>query len=89
VNTEHDNTPATETPPEAEDGTRTPEQIEAEIEATREELGETVSALAEKTDIKGQAQHRLEETKANPVPLAVAAGVAGLAAVVWLWRRRR
>ena len=35
--------------------TRSPEQIEAEIERTREELGETVAALAEKTDVKDQA----------------------------------
>jgi uncharacterized protein (TIGR03382 family) len=75
-------TPAADTPAEAEQATRKPEEIEAEIEATREELGETVSALGEKTDVKAQAQR-------NPIPLAIAAGVGGLVALAWLRRRRR
>ena len=33
-----------------------PERIEAEIEQTREDLGETVAALAEKTDVKKRGQ---------------------------------
>jgi ElaB/YqjD/DUF883 family membrane-anchored ribosome-binding protein len=40
-----------------------PERIEAEIEQTREDLGETVAALAEKTDVKKQAHDKVEETK--------------------------
>jgi chromosome segregation ATPase len=39
------------------------EQIEAEIEETREELGDSVAALADKADVKKQAQQRIEETK--------------------------
>ena len=85
--------PASDAAVESEKSTRTPEEIEAEIEATREELGETVSALAEKADVKGQAQRKVEETKrkaqANPLPIAIAAGTIGLAAIVWLRRRRR
>lgn len=42
---------------------RTPEQIEADIEETREELGDTVEALAAKTDVKGRAKAKVEETK--------------------------
>lgn len=42
---------------------RTPEQIEAEIEATRSEMGETVAAVAEKADVKGQAKEKVEEAK--------------------------
>lgn len=106
--------PAADAAVESEESTRTPEEIEAEIEATREELGETVSALAEKADVKGQAQRKIEETKRqaranlsgasdtakelavnapqrareNPVPLAIAAGVGALVAIVWLRRRR-
>ena len=98
-----------------ESSTRTPEEIEAEIEATRAELGETVEALAGKADVKGQAQRKVEETKRkaqanlsgasetarelavtaperakeNPLPIAIAAGAVGLAAIVWLRRRRR
>jgi ElaB/YqjD/DUF883 family membrane-anchored ribosome-binding protein len=41
-----------------------PEQIRAEIEDTRRELGETVAALSAKTDIKAQARERIEDTKA-------------------------
>ena len=44
---------------------RSPEEIRADIEETREELGDTVAALAEKTDVKGQAQQRLAEVKQN------------------------
>ena len=42
---------------------RTPEEIEADIEATREELGDTVEALAAKTDVKARAKAKVEETK--------------------------
>jgi ElaB/YqjD/DUF883 family membrane-anchored ribosome-binding protein len=44
---------------------RTPEQIQADIEATREELGDTVAAVAAKADVKGQAQQKAEEVKQN------------------------
>jgi ElaB/YqjD/DUF883 family membrane-anchored ribosome-binding protein len=40
-----------------------PDEIRTEIEQTREELGETVAAVAEKTDVKGQAQAKAEEMK--------------------------
>jgi hypothetical protein len=40
---------------------KTPEQIRAEIEVTREELGDTVEALAEKTDVKAQAKAKAKE----------------------------
>lgn len=43
--------------------TRSPEQIEAEIEATRSELGDTVAAVAEKADVKAQAKAKVEEIK--------------------------
>lgn len=42
---------------------RTPEEIEADIEQTREELGDTVEALAAKTDVKGRAKAKVEDTK--------------------------
>ncbi len=41
-----------------------PEQIQAEIERTREELGDTVEALAAKTNVKAQAKHKIEDLKA-------------------------
>jgi chromosome segregation ATPase len=43
--------------------TKTPEQLRAEIDQTRDELGDTVEALAEKTDVKAQAKHRLAAVK--------------------------
>jgi ElaB/YqjD/DUF883 family membrane-anchored ribosome-binding protein len=46
-------------------GAGDPEQIQEDIEATRQELGDTVEALAEKTDVKAQAKHKIEETKAS------------------------
>ena len=42
---------------------RTPEQIEADIDKTREELGDTVEALAAKTDVKARAKEKVTETK--------------------------
>ena len=48
-----------------DNGDPSPEQIEAEIEETREELGETVAALAEKADVKKQAKQKAEEIKAG------------------------
>jgi uncharacterized protein YdbL (DUF1318 family) len=45
--------------------TRTPEQIEADIEHTREQVGDTVEQLAAKTDVKAQAQERVDEIKGN------------------------
>ncbi len=41
-----------------------PETIREQINATRQELGDTIEALAEKTDLRAQAKHELEKTKA-------------------------
>jgi hypothetical protein len=51
--------------PEKAEETRSPEQIRADIEQTREEVGDTVEALAAKTDVKAQAHERVEEIKGN------------------------
>jgi ElaB/YqjD/DUF883 family membrane-anchored ribosome-binding protein len=47
-------------------GTQDPEQLRAEIEDTRRELGETVAALSAKTDVKARARARLAELRAKP-----------------------
>jgi hypothetical protein len=78
------------------------QQLEAEIERTRERLGETVEALAGKADVKARAQHKAGDrlkTMANqakqqitrrPVTVAVAAGAVGaLAATLVIISRRR
>ena len=44
---------------------QTPEALAADIERTREELGETVEALVAKTDVKARAQHRAVEVTEN------------------------
>ena len=41
-----------------------PETIREEIDATRQQLGDTIEALAEKTDLRAQAKHKLDKTKA-------------------------
>jgi ElaB/YqjD/DUF883 family membrane-anchored ribosome-binding protein len=74
----------------ASSATRDPEQIQRDIERTREELAATVAAVAEKADVKRQAKRRVDETKSrvqdNPAPLAIGAA-AVLALIVWLIRR--
>jgi ElaB/YqjD/DUF883 family membrane-anchored ribosome-binding protein len=47
----------------AADEPRTPEEIRADIEQTRGELGDTVEALAAKADVKAQAKERVSEVK--------------------------
>jgi hypothetical protein len=44
---------------------RSPEQIEADIERTRREMGDTVAAVAEKADVKTQARKKVDEAKAR------------------------
>jgi hypothetical protein len=46
-----------------DDSQKSPEQLRAEIEETREDLGDTVEALAAKTDVKARARERAEEVK--------------------------
>jgi hypothetical protein len=53
-----------------------PEQIEAETERTREELGQTVAAVAEMTDVKKQAKDKVDEAKARADQAADAAAEA-------------
>jgi ElaB/YqjD/DUF883 family membrane-anchored ribosome-binding protein len=40
-----------------------PRAIREEIEETREELGDTVAALAHKTDVKARAKDKVDEVK--------------------------
>ena len=44
-------------------GQKSPEEIRREIDETRAELGDTVEVLAEKADVKGQAQERISDLK--------------------------
>jgi hypothetical protein len=77
---------------------RTPAEIEADIEATRERLAGTVDAIAEKVSPKNVARRGAESAKlqvvddqGNPRAVRLAALAVGVAAVVGflLWRRSR
>ncbi len=59
------------------------EQLTAEIEATRERLGETVDALTERLDVKKHAQEKVADAKDQVSSLAGRREVrAGAAAAV-------
>ncbi|MBM7507708.1 hypothetical protein JOE61_001522 [Nocardioides salarius] len=70
---------------------QTPEQIEAEIEAARRRLGETVEALGAKTDVKARVSHRAQSVREQHGTALIAGGVGALVLVVGVvvWRRRR
>jgi ElaB/YqjD/DUF883 family membrane-anchored ribosome-binding protein len=53
--------PAVET--DTSDQQRSPEEIRADIERTREELGDTAAAVAQKADVKAQAKAKFDETR--------------------------
>lgn len=65
---------------------RRPEQIEAEIEAQRQQLAATVDELTHKLDVKD----RMTTDSGRPRPEVLAVAGAALVAVVAvvLWRRR-
>lgn len=72
---------------------QTPEQIRAEIERTRQELGDTVDALSHKANVKEQARLKKDEVQervsSNPVPLvAVIGGGIALLLLLRMLRRR-
>ena len=82
-----------------------PDQLRGEIADVREDLGDTVEALAAKTDVKAQAREKVDEQKTRaqakfdeasrqvkdkPAPVAgVAGGVVALLVLVLFLRRRR
>ena len=79
------------------------QELEKEIEQTREQLGETVEALVAKVDVKARAQQKLgqltarlkgkateagEQIKKDPVPAAATAGVIGALVLFFALVRR-
>ena len=80
----------------------TPADIQAEIDATRERLGETVDQLAARLDVPARTRARVTEDalrvrdtavetyRENPPAVlgAVAAVVSAVAGIV-IWRRKR
>lgn len=71
---------------------RSPDEIRADIEETRAELGDTVEALAAKTDVKAHAKAKVEEVKGTAeekrVPLVAIGAVVGIAIVGFVLLRR-
>ena len=79
------------------------EDLQSDIEQTRAELGETLSALSDKVDVKARAQDQIDHTKAAVVERThelttqarsnrsalMAAAVAGVVVIALLIRRRR
>jgi len=70
-----------------EQAQQTPEEIRAEIERTRRELGDTVDALSHKTNVKEQARIKKDEVQervsSNPAPVIAIIG-GGLALLLLL-----
>ena len=65
----------------------TPEQLEAQIEAQRAQLADTVDALAHKLDVKAQAKARWQRT--SPLTLVAFVGAALVTGgLVWWWKQR-
>jgi len=54
-----------DTPGGAKSIPETPEELRDDIERTRRDLGDTVAALADKTDVKSRAKERVAEVKQN------------------------
>jgi 2C-methyl-D-erythritol 2,4-cyclodiphosphate synthase len=55
------------------------QELEKEIEQTREQLGQTVEALAAKVDVKARAQEKLGQAgqQIKKRPVVISAGVLG------------
>ncbi len=61
-------------------------RLEAEIDATREHLAETVDALGDKLDVKSRAQDAVAEADKGRLAILAAAAVAAVVGVVLIRR---
>jgi hypothetical protein len=66
-----------------------PEEIEAQIEATREDLADTVAAIGGKVDAAKEAAKPSNLIKTRPVQIGLGASSAAVAIVVLRRRRKR
>jgi exopolyphosphatase/pppGpp-phosphohydrolase len=67
---------------------RSPEEIRASIEQTRQELGDTVEELAAKTDVKAHAKAKVEQVKQSRAPMIVGGVLVTLIVVGVVLKRR-
>jgi len=68
------------------------DEIEADIERTREQLVNTVDSLSQRLDVKAQAQRRMQSLGTPRVATIAGAALAAVlvtAGAVLVWRRRR
>ena len=79
-------------------GTNDPAQIQAEIEATRAQLGRTVDELSSRLDVPARAKEKAARAKdtavetyreSPPAVIGAAAALAGLVLGVIILRRKR
>jgi hypothetical protein len=77
---------------------QTPEQLQSEIEAQREQLAATVDQLSAKLDVKTRARSKVagltdsattDSGRPRPEVLAAAGSLAAMAIVLIVWRSRR
>ena len=64
------------------------DDLETDIERTRQELGATAAAVAAKLDVPAQARRKVEPVKRNAAPIVAVVAVAVLGLVIWRRRRR-
>jgi Protein of unknown function (DUF3618) len=90
--------PASPGPGGSEQDARTPEEIEAHIERTRQHLATSIDAISDRVSPKNVAKRTTERARAQVVDehgaprtnriAAMAAAVAAFTALI-VWRRRR
>ena len=75
-----------------------PEQIKAEIDATRAQLGRTVDELSARLDVPARARESATRAKdtavetyreSPPIVIGTAAALVGLVVGLVVWRRKR
>jgi hypothetical protein len=64
------------------------DELERDIERTREHLGETVDALGAKFDVKSRAQDAVHQADNRKIGAGVVIAAAVVVGVLLLWRRR-
>jgi hypothetical protein len=64
------------------------DELERDIERTREHLGETVDALGAKLDVKSRAQDAVHQADTRKIGAGVVIVAAVVVGVLLLWRRR-
>ena len=63
-----------------------PDELQAQIEAQRAQLADTVDQLSHKLDVKAQAKARLD--RVGPPQIVALVGTAVAVGVLIWWRRR-